>query len=479
MSWSETGGILSKGRRKGEEKTIIRLIPERRIVAHVGAVIAGILTALCAGPRLALPDMPALLSPLGLGCITLALISVPVLTRRRSASSGLSARFRWPTIAVGWLLAGMIAGGWQAMRLPDPVQTNAGTVDLSGVITRVDGRLDGRLWVWLAVEKIHRGASIAPGRLVRLSMTPEAPLPLAGTRLRATARIYPPPPRVLHGAPDHSRRALAAGVVASGYVISRRPAETLTPDELDWHVRLAAFRQRRADAIVAGMDRPAGGIAAALLIGDRRYVEQPVYDLFRSSGLAHLLAISGLHMGLLCFGAVGFVRGVAALATSLFSPAADGVFYARETGGHLVLAGSAGQAAVLPAATGWRAARPLSPYLADNAARAVAQPVAKLPASVTPPAPVGGGDGMRLHDHPAAGRIVIITTRRRLTAGCKAGGAMLISTVRADYPCRDGTPLVSLSGLPAGNYILRITKHGIDAVAADGQYLRISPVSRP
>ena len=56
---------------------------------------------------------------------------------------------------------------------------------------------------------------------------------------------------------------------------------------------------------------------------------------------------------------------------------------------------------------------------------------------------------------------------------------MLISTVRADYPCRDGTPLVSLSGLPAGNYILRITKHGIDAVAADGQYLRISPVSRP
>ena len=734
MSWSETGGILSKGRRKGEEKTIIRLIPERRIVAHVGAVIAGILTALWAGPRLALPNISALFSSLGLGCITLALISVPVLTRRRSASSGLSTRFRRPTIAVCWLLAGMIAGGWQAMRLPDPVQTNAGTVDLSGVITRVDGRLDGRLWVWLAVEKIHRGASIAPGRLVRLSMTPEAPLPLAGTRLRATARIYPPPPRVLHGAPDHSRRALAAGVVASGYVISRRPAETLTPDELDWHVRLAAFRQRRADAIVAGMDRPAGGIAAALLIGDRRYVEQPVYDLFRSSGLAHLLAISGLHMGLLCFGAVGFVRGVAALmptlacrvpvhklaagvgmaagfaymllsgmsvsavrawlmatlilaawlfdrlgltlrnvgiaalivllvaplslftagmqlsfaataalviwfegrrrpddpptdgidggrsrpvrwlrdltaaslvagaatmpltayhfgtvapwgvianligipltgllvmpagmavlataalpgpqliddaallvmqigidallavtgwfaglpaapwrvappspallafvyggfaavlcvdmrattrklclsgiavaalATSLFSPSADGVFYARETGGHLVLAGSAGQAAVLPAATGWRATRPLSPYLADNAARAVAQPVAKLPAPATPAAPAGGGDGVRLHDHPAAGRIVIITTRRRLTAGCKAGGAMLISTVRADYPCRDGTPLVSLSGLPAGNYILRITKHGIDAVAADGQYLRISPVSRP
>ena len=103
-----------------------------------------------------------------------------------------------------------------------------------------------------------------------------------------TARIYPPPGRVPHGAPDHSRRALVAGVVASGYVISSRPALALPPDDLDWRVRLAAFRQRRADEI-----------AAALLIGDRRHVEQPVYDPFHSSGLAHLMAIFGLHIGLL------------------------------------------------------------------------------------------------------------------------------------------------------------------------------------
>jgi competence protein ComEC len=35
--------------------------------------------------------------------------------------------------------------------------------------------------------------------------------------------------------------------------------------------------------------------------------------MFRFSGLAHLLAISGLHMGLLCFGVIGFLRGVMAL----------------------------------------------------------------------------------------------------------------------------------------------------------------------
>jgi len=54
------------------------------------------------------------------------------------------------------------------------------------------------------------------------------------------------------------------------------------------------------------MFEPEGGIAAALLIGDRRHVDSQTYDMFRFSGLAHLLAISGLHMGLLCFGIIGF-----------------------------------------------------------------------------------------------------------------------------------------------------------------------------
>ena len=42
-------------------------------------------------------------------------------------------------------------------------------------------------------------------------------------------------------------------------------------------------------------------------------MDAQTYDMFRFSGLAHLLAISGLHMGLLCFGFIGFVRAVMAL----------------------------------------------------------------------------------------------------------------------------------------------------------------------
>ena len=63
--------------------------------------------------------------------------------------------------------------------------------------------------------------------------------------------------------------------------------------------------------------------------------------------------------------------------------------------------------------------------------------------------------------------------------GCRAGGDLVLSMVVADYPCRDGTPLVSLAGLPQGNFLLWIDRDSVTARAADGQYFRISPVSRP
>jgi predicted membrane metal-binding protein len=56
------------------------------------------------------------------------------------------------------------------------------------------------------------------------------------------------------------------------------------------------------------MPKPAGAIAAALLVGERRFISEDVYNRFRDSGLAHLLAISGLHMGLICFGSMAVIR---------------------------------------------------------------------------------------------------------------------------------------------------------------------------
>ena len=164
---------------------------------------------------------------------------------------------------------------------------------------------------------------------------------------------------------------------------------------------------------------------------------------------------------------------VLALAASLLSPPADGVYYARGKGGHLMLAGSTGQADTITAGDGaWRdPCHPILPTMPRACLHSLFTPMAAPPTAVLPEC---GFTTARPAEHSPSSR-----HDDRLTAGCRAGAAMVVATVRADYPCRDGTPIVSLSGLPTGNYTLRITRGGITARAASGQYFRISPVSRP
>ena len=59
-------------------------------------------------------------------------------------------------------------------------------------------------------------------------------------------------------------------------------------------------------------------LAKALLIGQRDYSDKDIYDSFRLSGLAHLLAISGLHMGLFCFGVYASFRVFMAQNSTIF-----------------------------------------------------------------------------------------------------------------------------------------------------------------
>ena len=281
---------------KGEGKTVITLIPERRILLYVAAMIAGVVLAT------RLPVLSALQLLLLVGLVLLAVMM---------AWRGIIWRFQVILVCAAWGLSGLAAGSWQLARAPTTLEAGV-TTDLDGVIERLDGRRDSRLRVWVRVAETSEAGDILKGHLVRLSVKPGLFTPDVGSHLRVRERIYPPPPRLLHGARDYALQARMRGVVASGYVVAVRRIGAV-PDALPLSIQLARLRQHRADRIAGSMPAPAGGIAAALLIGDRRYVSEATYDLFRQSGLAYLLAISGLHMGLLCFGVIGFLRLLAAL----------------------------------------------------------------------------------------------------------------------------------------------------------------------
>ena len=65
---------------------------------------------------------------------------------------------------------------------------------------------------------------------------------------------------------------------------------------------LADARAELADSMRSSISAPASGLAAAITVGDRTGLEPETRAAFRDAGTAHLLAISGLHVGI-----VGFV----------------------------------------------------------------------------------------------------------------------------------------------------------------------------
>ncbi|GEM_PF-54762 len=75
---------------------------------------------------------------------------------------------------------------------------------------------------------------------------------------------------------------------------------------------IASFRQRLFDAIRKSVSGEAGGLAAALVTGDRRGMSRDTEERFRQAGTAHLLAISGLNVTLvggLAMGAAAWAIG--------------------------------------------------------------------------------------------------------------------------------------------------------------------------
>ena len=74
---------------------------------------------------------------------------------------------------------------------------------------------------------------------------------------------------------------------------------------------------RLSERIVTALPGSSGTIAAALMTGERGRIPEQKLEALRDAGLAHLLAISGLHIGLIAAGLFFSVRGLLALIPTL------------------------------------------------------------------------------------------------------------------------------------------------------------------
>ena len=170
--------------------------------------------------------------------------------------------------------------------------------------------------------------------------------PEPGLTVIATAHLSPPGGAVEPGGYDFRRQAWFQRLGAVGY--TRVPVLAYAPHE-GREVSLAIYRLRMriSAAVQAALPPPVGGFAAAITTGDRSGMDGEVLEALRASNLAHLLAISGLHMGLLTgfvFAALRF--GLAALpGAALYWPVRKIAAAAALAAGAIYLALSGGNVA--------------------------------------------------------------------------------------------------------------------------------------
>lgn len=202
-------------------------------------------------------------------------------------------------LGVALVAAGFAVAQWRTHSLAAPVlQRDFGPGWVTGRVVGVDKRLEGARVMLdrLALQGI--GPEATPLR-VRVKLR-KGDAAAVGDTIRLRARLAPPSPPAMPGAYDFQRHAWFARLGGVGFAYTRvEKVETgVSGDGQSTGLWLAGLRLSLADRIRAAVPGTAGAVAAALIVGDRSAIPEETIAAMRDSGLAHLLAISGLHIGL-------------------------------------------------------------------------------------------------------------------------------------------------------------------------------------
>lgn len=259
------------------------------------AIIAGLITSL------APPEEPA---PWALALVGVAIALALILARNRPAA------FRGLTLAAafwaGFSLLAVHAALFGTTMLARPAY---GTYEM-----RVDEIVsEAESGVRAIVSSITpTGTSRAvPMRRARIVVAEGPPL-APGDIIRAPVRFYAVPGPVVPNGFDTQFHAFFDGVGAYGNTTGTVEAVSAGNSSAPERV-IDGIRRGIAARIDADLQRPAAGIARALITGDQSAVSDEARETMAAAGLAHVLSVSGLHLTIVAGLVLVTLRGGLAL----------------------------------------------------------------------------------------------------------------------------------------------------------------------
>lgn len=199
--------------------------------------------------------------------------------------------------------AGAIAADWECRRAGTMILDRPVTTTIRGSVeTReADGR--GRWRYRIRVEETSEPKLKRPPEIVTVTGGRGQAIGL-GQGIEGRARLTPPSGPALHGLNDFTFDAYFAGIGAQGYfygaaklwVVPLAAKEAgLFERSLGWIEPLRLAISARIRSVLPG---DVGAFAASMVTDDRRAISKETTEALRLSGLAHIVAISGLNMAL-------------------------------------------------------------------------------------------------------------------------------------------------------------------------------------
>ena len=250
----------------------------------------------------ALPREP----PHWLVAVSAATVAAAFVLRRRTGGAAL--------IALAAFAAGFSLAQLRTLSVAAPVlERRIGPVSVTGAIEAASRDRRGGWRVTIVEPRIAGIAGEATPRRIRISVRGADGGLVPGSRLSIRAILQPPLGPLVPGGFDFARRAWFGALGGVGFAVSR-PVVAPARDPPGIRARINRLRQSITRRIVEALPGVEGAVAAALTTGERGAIPEPVLVAMRDAGLAHLLAISGLHFSLvaaLLFG--GLRAGFAAV----------------------------------------------------------------------------------------------------------------------------------------------------------------------
>ncbi len=207
---------------------------------------------------------------------------------------------RIPGLIITFTAFGFCAADLRTSRVQAPILEQELEIrSIEGRLLSIENRANDQRFT-VALQAIDGIATVALPARARITWRGAAYDGAPGDIVRLRAGLRPPPPPAAPGTFDFGRYLFFQRIGAVGFAVQ-------TPERVGGNApsfldeiaaRIEQFRSRLFFRITSSAPGAGGAIVAAVVTGKRDAISAQSEAALRDAGLAHLLAISGLHMGL-------------------------------------------------------------------------------------------------------------------------------------------------------------------------------------